>query len=65
MIKGGNLRVREEETEESERIERKRKKKIVYQEKDKGSRIGVNEILITVSEKYFLCKIQIEKSTFL
>jgi hypothetical protein len=26
MIKGGNLRVREEETEESERIERKRKK---------------------------------------
>jgi hypothetical protein len=27
MIKGGNLRVREEETEESERIERKRKKK--------------------------------------
>jgi hypothetical protein len=41
------------------------KKKIVYQEKDKGSRIGVNEILITVSEKYFLCKIQIEKSTFL
>jgi hypothetical protein len=44
---------------------RENEKKIVYQEKDKGSRIGVNEILITVSEKYFLCKIQIEKSTFL